>query len=139
METESRRRRGRATWIVRGDRIAATPRLPRGYSDANGPRRTRRAHRYLADAFGSSTLAEAASKGDAFIAWLETQDASSLKEALADRKDYRDKAEADADQAKLDPEAAAKLAEDKRRAVSVEAMLNDIMVLKDAKDAEAEK
>mmetsp|Transcript_34830 Transcript_34830/g.107796 ORF Transcript_34830/g.107796 Transcript_34830/m.107796 type:complete len:600 (-) Transcript_34830:56-1855(-) len=94
---------------------------------------------YLADAFGSSTLAEAASKGDAFIAWLETQDASSLKEALADRKDYRDKAEADADQAKLDPEAAAKLAEDKRRAVSVEAMLNDIMVLKDAKDAEAEK
>ena len=94
---------------------------------------------YLADALGSATLAEAASKGDAFISWLEGQDKFTLKEYLEERKEYRERAEEQADAAKLDPEAAAKAKEEKRAAAEVEAMLNAIMAAKDAKDAEEKK
>ena len=94
---------------------------------------------YLADALGSATLSEAAAKGDAFITWLEGQDKFSLKEFLEERKEYRERAEEQADAAKLDPEAAAKAKEEKRAAGEVEAMLNAIMAAKDAKDAEEKK
>ena len=36
--TESRRRRGHATWTLRGDDLQSTPRLRRGYFDANASR-----------------------------------------------------------------------------------------------------
>jgi len=90
---------------------------------------------YLQDAFGCATLPEAAKKGDAFIAWLGEQSKFQLKEYLEKRKDYQATAAEAAELSKLDPEKAAKLEEDKRRAAQVEAMLNDIMA---AKDAEAE-
>ena len=51
----------------------------------------------------------------------------------------RERAEEQADAAKLDPEAAAKAKEEKRAASEVEAMLNAIMAAKDAKDAEEKK
>ena len=56
---------------------------------------------------------EAAAKGDAFISWLESQDKFTLKEFLEERKEYRERAEEQADAAKLDPEAAAKAKEEK--------------------------
>ena len=94
---------------------------------------------YLPDALGCATLSEAVGKGDAFIAWLQTQDKFQLRDFLEARKEYYDRAEAAADSAKLDPEAAAKLAEEKRAAVEVEAMLNAIMAQKDAADASKDK
>ena len=62
-----------------------------------------------------------------------------LKEFLEERKEYRERAEEQADAAKLDPEAAAKAKEEKRAAAEVEAMLNAIMAAKDAKDADEGK
>jgi hypothetical protein len=90
---------------------------------------------YLPDVLGCTTLSEAASKGDAFIQWLESREKFQLQEYLDERKEYSDRAEEAADAAKLDPEAAAKLAEEKRAAAEIEAMLNEIMKQKDAKDA----
>ena len=66
-------------------------------------------------------------------------DKFTLKEFLEERKEYRERAEEQADAAKLDPEAAAKAKEEKRAAAEVEAMLNAIMAAKDAKDAEEKK
>ena len=70
---------------------------------------------------------------------MEQQDKFTLKEFLEERKEYRERAEEQADAAKLDPEAAAKAKEEKRAAAEVEAMLNAIMAAKDAKDAEEKK
>ena len=58
---------------------------------------------------------------------------------MEERKEYRERAEEQADAAKLDPEAAAKAKEEKRAAAEVEAMLNAIMAAKDANDAAEKK
>ena len=42
---------------------------------------------YLPDALGCATLSEAVGKGDAFIAWLQTQDKFQLRDFLEARKD----------------------------------------------------
>jgi len=90
---------------------------------------------YLPDAVARPDDTRAAAAD--FRAWLDTLSKRDLETFLDERKNYRDIAKANADLADLDPEAAAKAADDKRRAAAVEAMLNDIAKQLQAKKAAA--
>jgi len=91
---------------------------------------------YLPDAFGSATLAEAAAKGDAFLAWLDALSPEKLGELADARADYLDGAKASAELAALDPVKAAAAAEDAARAKRVETMLTGILDNMDAEEGD---
>ncbi|KAJ8600003.1 hypothetical protein CTAYLR_001841 [Chrysophaeum taylorii] len=67
-----------------------------------------------------------------YLAWVRSLQKPQLQAFLDDRKAFREVAQDNAKLAELDPEAAAKAAEDQRRAAAVEEMLNDIARRADA-------
>jgi len=81
---------------------------------------------YLPDVIQATTTEQVQQAANRFIAWFPTLSKDELRQALDDRRSYRDIASEKAELAAIDPEAAAKKADDLRRALQVEAMLNEI-------------
>lgn len=88
---------------------------------------------FLPDAVRATDKAALDDANDKFLTWVRGLSKFELQSFLDERQNYLDAASEEAKLARLDPEAAAKKADELRRAAAVEDMLNDIAVRVDAK------